>query len=250
MKPITELKKVEIKKIKLIVFDVDGVLVPRGTKIKQEGNTTTLETKKIPKDLIEQIHKLKDKGFIINVNSGRGLYMLQDMFREILDFTSLTYENGSASWVDGNIVQHVNSYQYLKKVLPKLQKIKHPNIIGFEPKEFIITLHCTDRVKEIEDIIDEDKELYWRWNQEAYDVGVKDVQTKITGLKALMKHFKVTKDQVMAIGDNYNDRELLSGAGIKITADKSRLEGDYYVDLLGKTLPAGQMMSQILKEIQ
>ena len=47
MKPIRELKKEDIADIKMIVFDVDGVLVPRGTKIKQIGNTTTLETKVI-----------------------------------------------------------------------------------------------------------------------------------------------------------------------------------------------------------
>ena len=50
-KPISELTKEDLKKIKLIVFDVDGVLVPRGTKIKQRGNVTTLETKTIQKNL-------------------------------------------------------------------------------------------------------------------------------------------------------------------------------------------------------
>ena len=43
------MSKKEISKIKMIVFDVDGVLVPRGTKIKQTGNTTTLQTKVIAK---------------------------------------------------------------------------------------------------------------------------------------------------------------------------------------------------------
>ena len=37
------------KAVRLIVFDVDGVLVPRGTKIKQVGNITKLETKVIAK---------------------------------------------------------------------------------------------------------------------------------------------------------------------------------------------------------
>lgn len=46
---ISKLKKSDLKSIKLIVFDLDGVLVPRGTKIKQKGNITTLETKKIQK---------------------------------------------------------------------------------------------------------------------------------------------------------------------------------------------------------
>tara|TARA_Y100000310_G_C20573308_1_gene759166 strand:- start:124 stop:876 length:753 start_codon:yes stop_codon:yes gene_type:complete len=248
MKPISELTKKELKKIKLIVFDVDGVLVPRGTKIKQVGNTTTFETKKIPKPLIKQIKDLKDKGFHININSGRGLYMLEDMFREILDSVSITYENGSASWINGKVIQHINSFKQLDSVLPKLQEVKHKNIKGFEPKEFIITIHCTNRVKKIEKIIDSEKNLYYIWNDEAYDIGIKKTQTKLIGLKKLMKHFKLSKGQVLAIGDNYNDKELLSGVGIKITADKSRLKGDYYVDLSKKNLPAGQLMNQILKQ--
>ena len=63
MKSIKELKKEHLKNIKLIVFDVDGVLVPRGTKIKQMGNTTILETKLIEKKQIEQIKDLNKKDF-------------------------------------------------------------------------------------------------------------------------------------------------------------------------------------------
>src|SRR3989344_1130617 len=121
------MSKKEISKIKMIVFDVDGVLVPRGTKIKQTGNTTTLQTKVIAKKQIEQIKKLNKKGFLINISSGRGLYMLQEMFRDILPFTSLTYENGSATWIKGKVYQHVNSFDYLKDVFPKLQKEKNEN---------------------------------------------------------------------------------------------------------------------------
>ena len=56
-KPISEMTKKDLGKIKLIVFDVDGVLVPRGTRIKQRGNITTLETKKILEGQINQIKK-------------------------------------------------------------------------------------------------------------------------------------------------------------------------------------------------
>jgi len=83
-KPLSELTKKDLKNIKLIVFDVDGVLVPRGTKIKQRGNITTLETKKIQENEINQIKKLNKLGFRINISSGRGLYMLQNMFRKVL----------------------------------------------------------------------------------------------------------------------------------------------------------------------
>lgn len=246
MKPIKDLKKEHIGKIKLIVFDVDGVLVPRGTKIKQIGSTTTLETKLIGKRQIEQIHELNKKGFLINISSGRGLYMLQEMFREVLPFVSLTCENGSASWYKGRIYQHVNSFRYMKDVFCKLKRVANGNIKGFEPKEFIITIHAVKRVKEIEEIMKEEKNLYIVWNGEAYDIGVKKDQTKAVGLRRIMKILKVEKKNVMAIGDNYNDEELLEEAGIAVTADKSRVKGNFYVPLNGALLPADKLMRQIL----
>src|SRR3989344_610143 len=150
MKPLNQISKKDLSQIKMIVFDVDGVIVPRGTKIKQVGNTTTLETKVIAPRQIEQIKKLNKLGFLINISSGRGLYMLQDMFREVLPFVSLTYECGSATWYKGRIYQHINSFEYLRKIFPKLKEIKNKNIKGFEPKEFIITIHCKKKVPAIE----------------------------------------------------------------------------------------------------
>lgn len=249
MKYIKEMTKEDIKNIKLIVLDVDGVLVQRGTKIKQEGNVTTLETKHIAEKQIEQIKKLNKMGFHININSGRGLYMLQEMFREILPFASLTYENGSATWIKGKIYQHVNSFIYLKDIFPQLQKVKHENIKGFEPKEFIITVHCHDRVPEIEKIMEKEKKLYSIWNGEAYDIGIKKIQTKAVGLKDLMKVLHLKKENILAIGDNYNDAEMMSKAKITVTADKTRVKGDFYVDLDGSQLPADLMMEQIIKII-
>ena len=248
MKPLEKLTKKDLRHIKLIVFDVDGVLVPRGTKIKQVGNKTTLQTKKINERQIEQIKKLNKLGFKIDINSGRGLYMLQEMFRDVLSFVSLTYENGSATWFKGKIYQHVNSFDELKDVFDKLGKIKSKKIKGFEPKEFIITIHCKKRIKKIEEVVNRYKKLYWIWNEEAYDIGIKKIQTKATGLKALIKSLKLHKKNVLAIGDNYNDKELVEEAEISVSADKSRLNGDFYVPLNGKFLPADLLMQKIIKE--
>jgi len=246
-KPISELTKEDLQDIKLIVFDVDGILVPRGTKIKQEGTITTLETKVIRRKQIEQIKKLYDRGFMININSGRGLYMLQEMFREILPFISLTYENGSATWYKGKIYQHINSFFELKDIFFELKKIKSKNIKGFEPKEFIITLHCEKPIKKIELLVAKQKNLYTIWNGEAYDIGIKGVQTKKHGLKSFMKINNLKKKNVLVIGDNFNDREVLSVAGIAITADKDRASGDFYIPLNNKELPAKQFMNQVFK---
>ncbi|KKR70052.1 MAG: Cof-like protein hydrolase [Candidatus Nomurabacteria bacterium GW2011_GWB1_40_7] len=248
MKPLNKFSEKDLSKIKMIVFDVDGVLVPRGTKIKQAGNTTTLETKVIHEKQIEQIKELYKRGFLINISSGRGLYMLQEMFRGILPFVSLTYENGSATWHKGKIYQHVNSFEYLKNIFPKLKKItkKNENVKGFEPKEFIITIHCKHKVKEIEEIVKKEGNLITVWNGEAYDILVKKDQTKALGLRHAMKIFKLKKENVMTVGDNYNDQELLKESGMPISADKSRVRGKFYVPLKGRFLPADLLMQKIL----
>ena len=249
MKPLNEMTKNDINKVKVIVFDVDGVLVPRGTKIKQVGNITTLQTKVIAKKQIEQIKELYNKGLLINISSGRGLYMLQEMFREILPFVSLTDENGSATWYQGKIYQHINSFEYFHKIYPLLKQVSenNPDVKGFEPKEFIITIHCKDRVKKIEDLVKKDPRLTTVWNGEAYDILIKGEQTKALGIKSIAKIFKLKKENIMAIGDNYNDQEMLNESGMPISADKSRVNGSFYIPLLGKFLPADNLMQKVLE---
>src|SRR3989344_689435 len=246
MKPFEHLSREDLTPIKMVVFDVDGVLVPRGTKIQQVGNTTTLETKVIAEKQIEQIRELNKRGFLVNISSGRGLYMLQEMFWAILPFVSLTYECGSATWHQGKIYQHINSFEYLKDIFPKLKSIVDERIKGFEPKEFIITIHCTEQIKEIEDIVNADENLCAVWNGEAYDILVKNDQTKALGLRHMREIFKLEKENVMAIGDNYNDQELLAESCMLISADKSRVEGAFFVPLEGAFLPADSLMQKIL----
>src|SRR3989338_9593711 len=245
---LSQFSKKELEPIRMIVFDVDGVLVPRGTKIKQVGNTTTLETKVIHEKQIEQIKKIYEAGFLINISSGRGLYMLQEMFRGILPFVSLTYENGSATWYKGKIYQHVNSFEYLKDVFPKLVQAakNHKDVKGFEPKEFIITIHCQKQIKEIEEIVKKEKGLTTIWNGEAYDIQIDKDQTKAVGLRHVIEIFKLDRKNVMAIGDNYNDHEMLEESGMPISADKTRVGGKFYVPLNGKFLPADLLMQKIL----
>jgi len=248
MKPLDQMLKKDLSQIKMIVFDVDGVLVKRGTKIKQVGDTTTLQTKVIDERQIKQIKELYNMGFLINISSGRGLYMLQEMFRGILPFVSLTYENGSATWYQGKIYQHVNSFESTKNVFPKLKKatIKNKNVKGFEPKEFIITIHCLKQIKEIENIVKKEKDLVTVWNGEAYDILIRKDQNKAVGLRRVMKIFKLQKKNVLAIGDNYNDHELLEESGLPISADKTRVQGKFYVPLEGEFLPADKLMQKIL----
>lgn len=239
--------KEQLKKIKFIILDIDGVTVPRGTKIKEVSHNLKIKIREIPKKEIEQIKQLSKRGYLIGINSGRGLYMLQDMFHHVLEHIIITYENGSATWYKGKIYQHVNGFDKLGAVLEKLRDIKNKNIKGFEPKEFIITIHCKKRIKAIEQTVSKFKGVYWIWNDEAYDIGVKNKQTKSRGLKQVMKILKLKKENIMFVGDNYNDVSLEKDVGIIVSADKSRLKGDFYVKMDKKHFPAEQVMNWFLK---
>jgi HAD superfamily hydrolase (TIGR01484 family) len=245
-KDISLMDAAALHDIKLVVFDVDGVLVPRGTKIQQKGNTTILETKKIARRQIEQIKDLRRQGYLVNISSGRSLSMLQDMFREIMADVSITFENGSATWYRGVVHQHVNSFIFIKDIYRDLLEVRHNNIKGFEPKEFIVTIHCEDRVLEIEHIMATHPQLYCLWNGEAYDIGVVEKQTKGVGLKRCIAMLDLEKKNVLAIGDNYNDIELLSEAGISVSADKTRVLGDFFIPLHADILPAEVLMDRII----
>ncbi len=242
--------KKKLKKIKFIILDIDGVTVPRGTKIKQISNNMHMRIRKIPNSEIQKIKELSKKGYIIGVNSGRGLYLLKDIFRTVLNNLVITYENGSATWYKGKIYQHVNSHTKINKIQLELEKIKNKNILGFEPKEFIISIHCKKPVKAIENTVNKYKGIYWIWNGEAYDIGLKGKQTKARGLKEVMKLLKLKKHQILFVGDNYNDVSLAGKVGVVVSADKTRLKGDLYVNLHGKKFPAEQVMDIFLNELK
>jgi HAD superfamily hydrolase (TIGR01484 family) len=242
MKDISMIDNDILKDIEIIVLDVDGVLVPRGSIIEQEGRRTMFETKKIRESEINYIKQMNKLGYKINICSGRSLFMLQDMFREVLPFVTITYENGSATWSNGNIVQHTNTFKHIEEVRKELINIKDDRIKGWEPKEFIITIHSTSRIKKIEETVDLFPDMQCIWNGEAYDIMHKS-QTKANGIKHLMDMFKLNKNNMLAIGDSYNDEDMLSVVGLAISADCDRVGGDYYIPM-----PAGVMMWKIIHE--
>lgn len=244
MREIESLNKGDIKDIKMLVFDVDGVLVERGTEIKEHKNgKLEMNVKKIQEKEIDLIKDLYDRGFKINISSGRNLYVLKDMFYDVLPYVSITYENGSATWEKGRIIQHYNSYDEMYEIKRKLKSVCDKRIKGFEPKEFIITIHCSEKIEQIENIVSDYDNLYCLWNGEAYDIGVKRFQTKAMALSSLVEKYNIKTDNVLVIGDNYNDKEFETTVGIVVSADKTRISGDFYIGSPGEIL-----MRRILEE--
>jgi len=96
MKALTELTKEDIKDIKVICFDSDGVSVPKGTEISETEDSLNVKTKVLPKRLLKKMIELK-KYYHLTFSSGRSLMFLDRMYGKILwDNASLQGETVSS----------------------------------------------------------------------------------------------------------------------------------------------------------
>lgn len=250
-----DIPKERLNKIKLLVLDSDGVTVERGTRIVEKETdkhwTAEIKTNKMSGEISEMINQLKKRGIKVMISSGRGLIYLQSMYPKVIgDGTILQAENGSISLFGGKIVQHFDYPEnYFKKIARIKDKIKKLPIHGFEPKQFILTVHSPEEFKEVYEIVkreDTEGELRVMWNGEAFDIQKKEI-SKGEGLKKIIEHLGIKKDEVLAIGDRVNDKELLDMAGIGVSADKEKLESEYWTE--GQELGANQLLAYLLENI-
>jgi len=242
----------QLQNLKLAVFDSDGVAVPRGTVILQKDGDgfceTSMKVMRVSADMVEMFHRLK-KQMKVCFSSGRSLMHLQDMYGEVLgEGTILQAENGNVSLMGGRLVQHFDyDEKYFRKIANIQKEIKQLPIRGFEPKQFILTVHAEREIPEVYQILekyDPEKDLRCMWNGEAFDIMAKKV-SKGAGLEKLLDSLGIKKEEVIAIGDRINDAELLQTAGIGVSADIDGLTADYWTK--GEELGGGILAKYLLE---
>ncbi len=236
MKKIQEITKQELDALKIVTFDIDGVIAPTGTKIKEEENGSKLymESKPLSKEFIANLKKL-EKYVRLNFSSGRNILYLKSLVNEIIDKnTILTAENGNLIWLDYQLKHSQYNDEYFSWLRELKQKIKQmkkndKRIRGFEPKFFILTVH-SEEMDEIPDLVKQiagDK-LYCLWTNEGYDIGSSQMSKGIA-IQNLAKELSIQPKQIMTTGNNYNDQEMLEiGKGVSV--DPSRVEAEYSID--------------------
>lgn len=239
-KPLEQLSPQLIRKqIRAVTFDVDGVIIPTGTFLREDigGTELTVKTHKLSPEMIKLIKQLKKRVWI-NFSSGRALLYLQNMLGDILwDRVSLTAENGNFILMNGEIKQIASySQRYFQKItdiredLKKLKAQRPKEVYGFEPKHVIITIHTAKKIPEIEKLVnqhDKEKELYCLWTTEGYDIGHKKTN-KGTALDFLCQALKIRPSQMITMGNNINDKEMLD-FGIGISVDTEKVSAKYAV---------------------
>lgn len=256
MKPLSELTAKDVENIKILSFDADGITVEKGTQISEHDEVLTVRTKKITSRLLEKLQKLKKK-YHINISSGRNLLYLNRMFGPVLwNNASIQGEDGLFTLIGGEVLQ---AGKITTDELDKIESIRsqlrgllntNTNIKGFEPKQFIISAHCYKPDAEVEEIvkkIDENNEFFIKWiSGEGYDICLKRFN-KGTGIEFLAKTLGFNASQVLSVGHEPNDASMLEKSGISVTADKEKLQADFYTE--NKDVLGGEAVADRLLEL-
>lgn len=256
MKPLSQLTQKEVRRIKLVSFDADGVTVEAGTEIIERDNILTVKTKQISPELLEKIARLK-KYFHINFSSGRNLLYLARMFGPALwERASIQGENGLFTLLDGQVTQEsALTAQELEKIEKISSEIKNlaktnKNIKGFEPKQFMVSVRCLAEDQQIIDIvrrIDTNNEFNVFWiSNESHDIFLKRFN-KGVGLEFLRRRLKLEPSEIMAVGNDPNDQPMFKTAGISVTTDPGQVEADFHTE--GKLELGGEEVVDYLLEV-
>jgi len=236
MKKIEEITQKELSALKVVVFDIDGVIIPVGTDLREneDGTELYMKSKQMLPEFIENLKKLK-KHFKIGFSSGRNILYLKSLVNEILDNqVILQAENGNITWLDNKIIHPAYPDEYFEQLRDIKEKIKemmaqNKKVRGFEPKIFILTVHC-DQMEKIPDLVKQmaGDNLYCLWTNEGYDIGSREM-SKGQAITSLAKQLNIEPKQIMTTGNNYNDEEMLQiGKGVSVNPE--RVKGEYFVE--------------------
>ena len=169
--------------------------------------------------------------------------------------TALQGENGIFTLINGQVIQHEvfdnKTLRELRNMFIDLRELGKVNkdFRGFEPKQFLITVHVWRQLPEVYEIVkkhDPGGEYYCIWNGEAFDIAPKRLN-KGNGLKYLAKHLNLDMSQTMSIGNGANDQEMVNYAGIGVTTDKDTLPAHFYTT--GKLHLGGEELVDKLLEL-
>ncbi len=83
MKTINQLTRNDIKDIKVLCLDCDGVTVEKGTYIQENKNELIVRTKTLTDQFSQKLNLLK-KRFLIIFSSGRTTLYLTRMYEKVL----------------------------------------------------------------------------------------------------------------------------------------------------------------------
>lgn len=253
MKDLKEITKEELGEIKVVTFDIDGVIAPTGTVMKETIDEDSIdlymESKKVPAELMGKLQEL-EKYIRLNFSSGRNILYLKTLVNKLFDEkTILQAENGNLTWLDNKITHPDYPDEYfeqLRELKIKIREIKETDqrIRGFEPKMFILSVHC-DKMEEIPELVKKTagNELYCLRTDEGYDIGSQRM-SKGKAIASLAEKLGIEPKQILTTGNNYNDEEMLK-IGKGITVNPEKIQAEYFIKPEGEKL-GGEILVDFL----
>lgn len=237
-----------MQNIKLIASDLDGTLL-------LDGRDT------LKKETLSLIRKITEKGIVFAVASGRQYENLRELFSEISDdIAYICYNGGLCVYKGETIYENYMERDLALSIAKEIEldeksramiSIQAAELIRSGDESFLSYMH--DFVKAKTRVIDsfetvkenvfkvalynEDEQLNAHFWKEKYR-GVCEVLTsgnvwldfipyfsdKGTALRILAEHLGISRESVLAFGDNDNDIEMLRYAGIPVTMCSAREE--------------------------
>lgn len=233
--------------IRLAASDIDGTLLQNGAR-------------EISEAVFEQILRLKKQGILFVAASGRQYKSLRQLFAPVADDILYLCENGAIVYQDGLVLVKFPMPRADAVALIELIQgtddcevlISGANTSYLMPKHedylnhirYFVGNHVT-MIESVEDIREEIIKVsaYCRSGAAAYDKPMGDpwrdrfhaalagekwldftLADKGKGMKALLQALKLTPEEVIAFGDNFNDLPMLEMAGTAYIIEGSPLD--------------------------
>ena len=250
-----ELKKLKTraKRIKVIVTDIDGTLFSHKQKC-------------VPTKAVETFKKLQDKGYLIFLASGRNYYLMKKS--GILNWVEpdgfITMNGANVIVNDHTIYKYPIPEEVVDALIKFSKRLKfgltlieenagHINMVDERvimshepygvrfPQPRTFPDHYDRVVYQAIAFCDElDESLFLphlkdcksaRWEKYAVDI-MPSQSDKAKGVLAVLEHFKLKPEEVLSLGDNENDLEMLAFSGIGIAMGNARPETKAIADFI------------------
>ena len=236
--------------IKLVFLDIDGTVYSHRTKT-------------VPESTVYAIKELQKKGIKCVSCTGRCLHEMRELHLEHIPFSGHVSLTGQLCF-DGNfnlIYSNPIALEDMEKVSVLFEEKRIP-IIMYDWKSWYVNMINKDLIDGQNDIStpipplreyrgepiyqfsiygQRDFAVKWLsglehskislWNDYAVDVISSD-GGKVTGMKAMMKHFNIARSEIMAIGDSNNDIEMMDFAEISVCMGNGEQQTREHADFI------------------
>ncbi|HEX7065792.1 MAG TPA: Cof-type HAD-IIB family hydrolase [Bacillales bacterium] len=239
---------------KMVFFDLDGTLLD--------------EDKRIVPSAKEAIHRLKDEGVAVAIATGRAPFMFAEFQKELgidafvsfngqyvvagddvvyknpLNYEALTDLDRAAD-ANGHpmvFLNHVEmratqpNHEYIEKSIGDL-RFPYPQVDpGFYHGQdiFQALLFCRDKDESLYEANKRGIEFI-RWHDLSLDV-IPEGGSKANGLKRLLQHFDIRREDAYAFGDGLNDIQMLSYVGTGVAMGNAKDETKQAADFVTRKM--------------